>query len=620
MNGYILEYAEITWRDELTPFSTNYKDIYWSGGLEEKQHVFIDGNDLASHCQACGPALVVGEIGFGFGLNFLLTVQSWRQHARHDGRHLHYVAIENRPVDPRDLATLYSRLLPDPHTGTTASNLNETAERLLTQYPLPTPGRHRRWFYEDVCLTLIFDDVHKALDTFDAPVDIWYLDGFSPSVNEDIWQTATYDAVARKSAPQATLSTYTVAGHVRRGLMDAGFNVQRQPGFGQKAEMLQARLTARPPSKRSITHKPETVIIGAGMAGLYCARALARRGGRPTIVEAGNEALSGASAISQMAVYPQLALQPGPWNYFSLAAFQHLCVSEPAMRATGFCLVPENDERQDRLVRLAACFPDSFLEYLDEKNLAAATGLGVQSSGAIYHTAGWLDVDAAFKETLAETELITNCPISDLKLANQGWQLLDSDGNAIMEAENVIIATGTGTMPLLSSLPLGTVRGQSLNLRITSAQPKTVFGGPVTVFPPREGLSTLSATYEADSNDLSIRQHDTDLLMDKIRRMIPDLQCEITGSTVGLRSVPRDRMPIVGKVPDPQALENWNRLRHTRRPPFDGHLTGLYVCSGFGSHGATHAKLCAEYLTALICDEPSPLTPEWRQLLAPERF
>lgn len=612
MNGYLLDYAEVSWRDPFTPVSTRFGDIYWSGGLEEKQFVFIEGNHVAARSRESGPPLIVGEVGFGFGLNFLLTAMLWRKRESGDGRRLHYIAIENYPVSPDDLAALYARL------SAGQPDLNGLADRLLAQYPLATPGAHTRWLDEDICLTLIFDDVEPALANLQASVDLWYLDGFSPAVNESIWNANVYRALVSNSAPGATLSTYTAAGHVRRGLTEAGFHVQRRPGFGQKAEMLQAGL---PGSAPSILRTPEVAIIGAGIAGLFCARSLAQRGIRATILEAGDRCPGGASSINQMAVYPQLALQPGPWNYFSLAAFQYLCASEPAMRATGFNLVPETPERQDRLVRLASFFPDSFLEYADEDRLEKTTGLPVRDPGAIYHTAGWLDLELAFGEVLAGPNVRTGSRVEDLKATNDGWQLIDNAGKVMMEAEDVIIATGEASMPILSFLPLSTVRGQSIVLRIPSSQqPKSILAGPVTLFPPKDGLCTLSATYEPDSTDLSVRQADTEALLEKLGRLLPDLEYKIQCSMVGLRSVPRDRMPVVGQVPDPEALAAWKAQRHRRGTRFHAHLDGLYVCGGFGSHGATHAKLCAEHLTAQICGEPSPLGREWSRLLAPERF
>ncbi|MBD3646513.1 MAG: hypothetical protein HUJ31_03455, partial [Pseudomonadales bacterium] len=181
---YLLDWADISWRDEKTPLSTRYGDIYWSGGLAEKQYVFLDGNDIGRRLTELddGTMFVVGEIGFGFGLNFLLTVLTWRKYAG-EGKRLHYVSIENHPVHPNRLAELYAfALAPSEQLSELEADIvNEYAQRLLMQYPLPTHGAHTVWLDRDIRLTLILDDA-ASLENSRMSVDAWYLDGLSPAL------------------------------------------------------------------------------------------------------------------------------------------------------------------------------------------------------------------------------------------------------------------------------------------------------------------------------------------------------------------------------------------------------------------------------------------------------
>lgn len=610
MDGYLLDHAGIDWRDELTPVSARYGDIYWSGGIEEKRHVFVAGNRIPERFAATEGSFVVGEIGFGFGLNFLLTATAWRENTRR-GR-LHYVAIDRHPVAADQLSKLYGRIL----NGRTRT----FGERLISQYPLPTPGAHTRWIDDDICLTLVFGDVGTVLDNMVLTADAWYLDGFSPSLNPDVWNDKVYRQLADRSRPGTTLATYAVAGHVRRGLTTAGFRIERRPGYGNKAEMLAAEL----PGRQRLRDEPEcperVTVIGAGMAGLFCARALARRGIEVSIVEAASAPLAGASCIRQMAVYPQLALQPGPWNHFSLSAFQHLCTDEPAFNATGFAMLADTQAQQERLARLATAFDDDFMEYGDARRLTEVTGLTLDQPGAIFHTAGWLDMAHAFDTLSGQGDIRTGTSVADLNPTDGGWQLLDAAGRVIHEAEQVIIATGAGAFPLLDPIPAAPVRGQSLTLKVPPGRiPATVLSGPVTLFPAKDGLCTLSATYSPKDADLAVREKDTLELIQRLQEVLPGDDYQVESAAVGLRKAPRDRMPVIGPLPDWRAPVT-GRGQRGRRASFDHYLAGLYVCNGFGSHGATHAKLGAEYLAALLCHEPLPLTRDWARLLSPDRF
>ncbi|HHO8087815.1 TPA: tRNA (5-methylaminomethyl-2-thiouridine)(34)-methyltransferase MnmD, partial [Pseudomonas aeruginosa] len=113
------------------------------------------------------------------------------------------------------------------------------SEALLGQYLAVHPGFQRLAFAGGrVGLTLLLGDVLECLPQLDARVDAWFLDGFAPAKNPDMWSPVLFAELARLSAPQATLGTFTSAGFVRRGLIEAGFAMQRVPGYGQKREML----------------------------------------------------------------------------------------------------------------------------------------------------------------------------------------------------------------------------------------------------------------------------------------------------------------------------------------------------------------------------------------------
>ncbi|MCD6043012.1 MAG: FAD-dependent cmnm(5)s(2)U34 oxidoreductase, partial [Burkholderiales bacterium] len=199
---------------EGTPYSAAFGDVYHSagGGPEQARHVFLAGNALPSRW-AGRERFVVLETGFGFGLNFLATWQAWRRDPARCGR-LHYVAIEKHPFSLQDLRTLHARY---------PEFTNEAAE-LRSHWPMLVPGGHRLGF-ENVVLTLFFADVKVARD-LRVQADAFYLDGFAPAKNPDMWSPQLLRSLSRLAAPGATAATWSVAAPVRAALEATGFAVE----------------------------------------------------------------------------------------------------------------------------------------------------------------------------------------------------------------------------------------------------------------------------------------------------------------------------------------------------------------------------------------------------------
>ena len=205
--------AELAWTETGVPVSTRFDDPYFSlsGGLEETRHVFLDGNDLPARFR---DGFHIGELGFGTGLNFLAAVEAFRA-AGCPGR-LRFTSFEAFPMDPED------------------------RQRALAHYPgLPL---YALGGAPDVELTIIEGDARETLPRWSGCADAWFLDGFSPAKNPELWGADLLGQVAHHTVPGGTAATYTAAGFVRRGLEAAGFAVTRTPGFGRKRHMTRAVL------------------------------------------------------------------------------------------------------------------------------------------------------------------------------------------------------------------------------------------------------------------------------------------------------------------------------------------------------------------------------------------
>ena len=226
-----LEPARLTRAADGTPVSEIYGDIYHSaaGGHAQARHVFLAGNGLPARWQG-RERFVILETGFGLGLNFLATWLAWRDDPQHC-RELHFVSLEKHPFQTADLA-LAQAAWPE---------FALLAELLRQRWPALQPGvQHIEFEGGRLVLTLVFGDAVDTLPSLDTAVDAFYLDGFSPATNPELWSPALCRSLARVAVRGATLATWSVAGSVRQALTAARFDVKKRPGFAGKRQMLVA--------------------------------------------------------------------------------------------------------------------------------------------------------------------------------------------------------------------------------------------------------------------------------------------------------------------------------------------------------------------------------------------
>lgn len=217
--------AELEWRDGRVPVSTRFDDPYYSldNGLDETRHVFLAGNDLPARF---ADGFHIAELGFGTGLNLLCAVQAFRA-ANITGR-LHFTTFEAYPMAAEDMITAQAAF---PELADLAAELRPLWQAGETTFQTA-----------DLSFNLIQGDARDTLPLWDAKADAWFLDGFSPAKNPELWGEDLMAEVARHTAPGGTAATYTAAGHVRRALAAGGFTVTRSPGFGRKRHMTKATL------------------------------------------------------------------------------------------------------------------------------------------------------------------------------------------------------------------------------------------------------------------------------------------------------------------------------------------------------------------------------------------
>lgn len=218
---------ELEWTQEGIPRSLRFGDTYYSrhGGLAETGHVFIGWNELPARWPQMRHCLIA-ELGFGTGLNFLETVRWWREHKAADAT-LHFLSFEAWPMSREEMARAHA---PWPELAALSPRLVELWS--------PREAVVDAQFAPDIRLTVHLADANMALRALSFAADAWYLDGFAPARNPQMWSAELMAQVFGHTIPGGTFATYAAAGFVRRNLEAAGFAVERQPGFAGKREML----------------------------------------------------------------------------------------------------------------------------------------------------------------------------------------------------------------------------------------------------------------------------------------------------------------------------------------------------------------------------------------------
>ncbi|UVL33282.1 bifunctional tRNA (5-methylaminomethyl-2-thiouridine)(34)-methyltransferase MnmD/FAD-dependent 5-carboxymethylaminomethyl-2-thiouridine(34) oxidoreductase MnmC [Pseudomonas sp. B21-041] len=647
----VLPHAQLDWDDHGRPRSRVFDDVYFSdqSGLEETRYVFLEQNRLAERFAAlpAGGRLVIGETGFGTGLNFLCAWQLFEQHAM-AGARLHFVSVEKYPLSPADLKRALA-LWPE---------LKPLADQLLTHYVAIHAGFQRITLaHGRVTLTLLIGDALEQLPQLDAQIDAWFLDGFAPAKNPDMWTAELFVELARLAAPGSTISTFTSTGWVRRLLNAAGFKMKRTPGIGHKWEILRgeflgwpAEVTPPTPEKpwfarpAPIAAERRALVIGAGLAGCATAASLAARGWQVTLLERHAAVAQEASGNSQGVLYLKLSAHGTALSQLIVSGFGYTRrLLETLQRGTdwdacGVLQLAFNTKEAERHAQLAEAFPEDLLQWLDQPKAQARAGVGLAHGGLYYPEGGWVHPPALCQAQAAQAniELLNHCQALQLRRVDDQWQALD--GDRLLASAPVVVLAGAADIKCFAQsaeLPLKRIRGQITRLAETAESQAlaTVVCAEGYVAPARLGEHTLGASFDFNSDDLTptTAEHVGNLAMleeissDLVTRLhISEQPVENLQGRAAFRCTSPDYLPIVGPLADREAfLDTYSVLSKDARQVPDiacPWLDGLYVNSGHGSRGLITAPLSGELLAAWLDNEPLPLPRSVAEACHPNRF
>lgn len=624
--------AEISVKDDSTVISSSYQDIYHQqeNGSQEKNYVFLQGNYLPEnwknkHC------FTIAETGFGLGLNFLNTLKLWSE-TRNDNQHLHYISCELNPLTLKQLTSALDNF----------SELSVLATELIKLYPsIHSLGFHRLHFNKYNCtLSLIFGDCIKVYSNLNAKIDAWYLDGFAPSKNPQMWSEKLFHAISQLSKNGTTLATYSVASAIRKGLDRHGFEIKKIKGFGKKREMLTAIF------KETTIHKEKQpwaqtypagntnniTVLGAGIAGITLTETFINYGENITLIDRQPQPCLETSGNPQAMIMPSFDLNDSAESRFYLNAFLYAIRHYPDKyyHSSGVLQYTFNTKQKNWKNKLFERFklPEELIQ--------------PHSEGILYSTSGWLDTQGYARHVSAKTDNYIQAEITRIEYKDNIWYLY-SDESLVNTCQTLVLANGINLIKLLQNsgidyqLPLTAKHGQisyfksaATDVKISENPHIQLSDGYIT--PQWNGEQTLGATFDHLPRDILFEipqteeghwQRNIELWKDSEYFSILK-NTKNHKSRAGIRVTTPDHMPVCGAVINQQKFikdyADIHHGRHWKQYPKPQPLGNLYLMTGLGSRGFTSAPLLAEFLCNQILGQPHALDLQMQKSIHPSRF
>lgn len=656
--------AEIEWDEHGSPRSCEYRDIYFmqQQGLAESRYVFLEQNQLPQRFQALQTQqhFTIGETGFGTGLNFLACWQLWQQNAPKNAK-LHYISVEKHPLKPEDLIRCI-QLHPE---------LSTLGKQLVNQYQLSFSGcaapKLQHYYWDNVRLLLIVDEAEAGLQSllasthpdFAQPqwqcVDAWFLDGFAPAINPQMWTRDLFLSLGTLSKPGATLASFTAASKVRHQLSDCGFLTSKVKGFGRKREMLKGEFIGstnnlkfnktKTPWNVVRDYKPLSInrpiaVIGAGIAGCNTAYALAKRGYKVTLIEQHQDLATQASGNPQGIVYAKLSPHSGSLGDFNLSALlyaqqlYHEFWQGCPMNGTACGVLQLAHQKKERnyLDAVTKRFSvASFVKMVSPHEASDIAGIPLTVPALYFPHCGWLSPKALCRWLTQHSaiNIVRGQVIHRLIKGSDSWRLEGFDQH--FGAVILCNANDAQAFTQTNWLPVKTIRGQISYLQQTGIpEIKSVICGEGYIAPSIKNsdlghMYTLGASYNLRELDLAISEQDHHKNIAQIGDFFPEVHhSKILSGRAGIRCTSPDYLPIVGPVPQQSSFKSdYHYLSKNARKTIDTagkYWPGLYVNIAHGSKGLAYTPLAAALIASHVAGEAPPVCQAMADTLNPARF
>lgn len=655
---FTIQHAKIHFNQENTPVSDKFDDVYFSNqdGLAETHYVFLEGNQLWERWINYQEAhFVIAETGFGTGLNFFAVTSLFREfrqkHPDSPLKRLYFISFEKYPL-PRDALQQAHLAYPQ---------FSHLAQHLQQHWLNPIQGCYR-FHFDETTLDLWFGDVAENLpqlgDYMNGKIDAWFLDGFAPSKNPDMWNEQLYQQMFRFTKPQGTFATFTAASAVRKGLENAGFNITKRKGFGKKRECLSGQKTHEKPTALSAPwfqgqpanlKEQDIAIIGGGIASLCTAISLVKRGAKITIYCEDEQTALNASGNKQGAFYPQLSDDNERNIRFYIHAFAYghqflqWAIQQQIEFEHEFCgvtLCAYNEKTESKLNKIAELnLPFDLYQSLNQTELSEKVGLPLPFGGAFIPQGAWLAPRQLVQHTFAFLEkqgiqIKTLQKVTVLSQTENGWQITTAENKTFCH-EVVVLANGHKLTEFeqTQKLPLYPVRGQVSQIPTSEnlLKLKTVlcYDGYLTPVDQAKTSHCIGASHVRDNATREFSLTEQQENQQKIQQNIPEewtKEVDTSGNLarIGVRCSVRDLTPMMGAVPHFSAqqtqYQNLFNLRRRKQPIEQAeNYPNLYLIGALGSRGLTSAPFLGETLASLIYGDPLPMSEDLIHNLMPNR-
>jgi len=599
--NYRLDEAVVSERDGVLR-ADDYDDVYFAArdGLAESRHVFIDGTGLAEKIHR-HKHLTIAETGFGSGLNFLAVLDTLK---KFPNCQIDYISYESRPLPAGVIART--------HAG--FPSLAALSTKLLNNLPPRWPGVHLCHFNQGQArLHLHYGVAEDCLAVSRFCADIWFLDGFAPAKNPDMWSDVVFAHIGRLTRAGGTLASYTVARMVRDGLSAAGFAINKKPGFGDKRDMITGVKTGVKPSIQTVSESPKKTdphvgIIGGGISGASVAAGLRHRRIVATILDAGPRLATAASGNRLALQSPRLSVDHNLASQLSACCLAYAAkCSDQAVASIADKVVsldwPDREaSRQDKFRR--QYWPHDLLCAGDASAAAVSAGIAMPTGGVVHDYGRVIDPARLCHYLAGDTPTIFDAEI--MQISRRGSALiLDINDGRQYAFDVIVLATGASLPKILTLLSIDGVRidvtsGQVSHipeqLGLADLQAGLSFGGYLT--PSHNGFHELGATFDrsgcGDFDD-SAFAHNRNLLPPALKQLFGHL--DSAGGRTSQRASTPDRNPVMGRLDD-----------------------GIYLLGAVGARGFTLAPLLGEYMAAEIAAMPNCLSHHMQATLDPFRF
>lgn len=597
--------AKIIIKDN-APFSLDFDDYYFnsSDGLSESRYIYTNAFELNKE------KTIIAELGFGIGLNFFLTLKRFLREKK-DKQKLFYVSFENFYIEKEKLREIYQTL-------GFYEEFKDWLEPFLQAYPYCKDGVYR-FYFQDSFLDLVFGEAKEKLQKLDFKADVWYLDGFAPAKNQDMFNEDIVGLVAKNSKKDTKILTFSAASILKKSLLAHGFEVQKVKGF-KKREMIQAIYKGLELEDKfgyfktpSLKNPPKKVaIIGAGIAGASLAYELSLRNIQADVFEKKDSLGKGASGningiLSSLILKPNVLLgEFSQYAYIEASRFYRQVLN---LQPQGVCEFAHNELMQERFDSQK----DNVLFDIVKHQAFLRDGMCIKPQEI---------VKTLFKKSGANV-------FFEYEFLNYTYDekfTLYFDRERVLKDYDVLIyAQGASAREFLNYkfMSLSSVRGQCTHLKPFLKNTHALSSkGYVCPINDEINMQLIGASYDRLNQDEQLLEEDDKSNIENIKEFLHDEKLEVIGGKVGFRSYSSDRFAIVGQAYDENFyLQNykgllWHKNKVQKRP---NDFLPLYFSIAHGSRAFASTIVCARAICSMIFDEVQ-MENDFLYALHPARF